>query len=86
MLTKLVGFCAGEARRRGRFPAWADEVARRSGVEPLGIAPKRRTMVQLAVGRLGLRQMPLVGERAVALAGQEAHCRCDKVIAESLLC
>ncbi len=62
MLTKLVGFRAGEARRRGRFPAWADEVARRSGVEPLGIAPKRRTMVQLAVGRLGLRQMPLVGD------------------------
>ncbi len=42
--------------------AWADEVARRSGVEPLGIAPKRRTMVQLAIGRQGLRQMPLVGD------------------------
>ena len=42
--------------------AWADEVARRCGVEPLGIAPKRRTMVQLAVGRKGLRQMPLVGD------------------------
>lgn len=42
--------------------AWADEVARRCGVEPLGIAPKRRTMVQLAVGRAGLRQMPLVGD------------------------
>ncbi len=42
--------------------AWADEVARRCGVEPLGIAPKRRTMVQLAVGRQGLKQMPLVGD------------------------
>ena len=42
--------------------AWADEVARRSGVRPLGIAPKRRTMVQLAVARKGLRQMPLVGD------------------------
>ena len=42
--------------------AWADEVARRCGVEPLGIAPKRRTMVQLAIGKLGLRQMPLVGD------------------------
>ena len=42
--------------------AWADEVARRCGVRPLGIAPKRRTMVQLAVGQSGLRQMPLVGD------------------------
>ena len=42
--------------------AWADEVARRAGVEPLGIAPKRRTMVQLAVAKQGLRQMPLVGD------------------------
>ncbi len=42
--------------------AWADEVARRCGVEPLGIAPKRRTMVQLAVGKQGLKQMPLVGD------------------------
>ncbi len=42
--------------------AWADEVARRCGVEPLEIAPKRRTMVQIAVGRQGLRQMPLVGD------------------------
>ncbi len=43
--------------------AWADEVARRCGIEPLGIAPKRRTMVQLAVGRqAGLKQMPLVGD------------------------
>jgi D-arginine dehydrogenase len=42
--------------------AWVDEVARRSGVEPLGIAPKRRTMVQLAIGRTGLRDMPNVGD------------------------
>ena len=42
--------------------AWADEIARRSGVQPLGIAPKRRTMVQLEVRREGLRQMPLVGD------------------------
>ncbi|HYI42117.1 MAG TPA: FAD-dependent oxidoreductase, partial [Sphingomicrobium sp.] len=42
--------------------AWADDVARRAGVKPLGIAPKRRTMVQLAVGRDGLKQMPLVGD------------------------
>jgi len=42
--------------------AWADEVARRSGVVPLGIAPLRRTMVQLAVGRNGLREVPNVGD------------------------
>ena len=33
--------------------AWADDVARACGVAPLGIAPKRRTMVQLRVGRTG---------------------------------
>ena len=42
--------------------AWADDVARRSGVAPLGIAPKRRTMVQLRVGRSGLRDLPLVSD------------------------
>ena len=42
--------------------AWADVVAGVSGVQPLGIRPKRRTMIQLAVGRTGLRSMPLVGD------------------------
>ena len=42
--------------------AWADEVARLSGVAPLCIAPKRRTMVQLRVGRSGLRDLPLVDD------------------------
>jgi D-arginine dehydrogenase len=40
--------------------AWADPVAQRFGVRPLGIAPKRRTMVQLRLGRTGLRHLPLV--------------------------
>jgi len=40
--------------------AWADNVAKRCSVEPLRIAPKRRTMVQLRVGRTGLRDLPLV--------------------------
>jgi D-arginine dehydrogenase len=40
--------------------AWADEVARLSGAAPLGVEPKRRTMVQLRVGRSGLKQLPLV--------------------------
>ena len=34
--------------------AWADGSPQRCGVAPLGIAPKRRTMVQLRVGRSGL--------------------------------
>ena len=40
--------------------AWADVVAEAAGLAPLGIAPKRRTMVQLRVGRSGLRDLPLV--------------------------
>jgi D-arginine dehydrogenase len=40
--------------------AWADQVAERAGVAPLGLAPKRRTMVQLRVGRTGLKRLPLV--------------------------
>ena len=42
--------------------AWADGVAARCGVAPLGIAPKRRTMVQLRVGRTGLKGLPLVDD------------------------
>ncbi len=42
--------------------AWADEVALACGAKPLGIAPKRRTMVQLRVGRSGLRELPLVDD------------------------
>ena len=44
--------------------AWADPVAAVCGVEPLGISPKRRTMVQLRVGRSGLRDLPLVDDSA----------------------
>jgi D-arginine dehydrogenase len=42
--------------------AWADEVASAAGAQPLGIEPKRRTMVQLRVGRSGLRDLPLVDD------------------------
>lgn len=42
--------------------AWADTVARACGAKPLGVAPKRRTMVQLRVGRSGLRDLPLVSD------------------------
>jgi D-arginine dehydrogenase len=40
--------------------AWGDEVARKSGVAPLGLVPKRRTVVQVRVGRHGLRDLPFV--------------------------
>ena len=40
--------------------AWADAVAERAGVAPLGLEPKRRTVVQLRVGRTNLRDVPLV--------------------------
>ena len=42
--------------------AWADPVAEAAGIAPLGIAPKRRTMVQLRVGRSGLKQLPLISD------------------------
>ena len=40
--------------------AWGDEVASRAGVAPLGLVPMRRTVVQLRVGRHGLRDVPFV--------------------------
>ena len=40
--------------------AWADEVAERCGVARIGLQPMRRTVVQLRVGRDGLRDLPLV--------------------------
>jgi D-arginine dehydrogenase len=40
--------------------AWADDVAARSGVDPLGLTAMRRTVVQLRVGRRGLRDLPFV--------------------------
>ena len=46
--------------------AWADDVARTCGVRPLGIEPKRRTMVQLRVARSGLRDLPLINDVAGA--------------------
>lgn len=42
--------------------AWADIVARTCGVSELGIRPKRRTMVQLRVGRSGLKGLPLIND------------------------
>jgi D-arginine dehydrogenase len=44
--------------------AWADQVADTCGVRPIGITPKRRTMVQLRVGQTGLRGLPLIDDAA----------------------
>ena len=40
--------------------AWGDAVAEACGIAALGLSPKRRTMVQLRVGRSGLSRLPLV--------------------------
>jgi D-arginine dehydrogenase len=40
--------------------AWADEVASRCGAPPLKLKPYRRTIVQLRIGRTGLKDLPLV--------------------------
>lgn len=40
--------------------AWVDDVAARSGVSGIALQPMRRTVVQLRVGRDGLRDLPLV--------------------------
>ena len=42
--------------------AWADSIAEACGVKRLGFEPKRRTMVQLRVGRSGLKDLPLVND------------------------
>ena len=42
--------------------AWADRVAEACGVDRIGIEPKRRTMVQLRIGRPGLKDLPLVDD------------------------
>ncbi|WP_313438963.1 FAD-dependent oxidoreductase [Novosphingobium sp.] len=40
--------------------AWADPVARKAGVEPLGIAPFRRTIAQVAIEPVAPDSLPLV--------------------------
>ena len=44
--------------------AWADSVAVGCGVAPIGIAPQRRTMVQLRVAQSGISRLPLVVDAA----------------------
>jgi D-arginine dehydrogenase len=40
--------------------AWGDQVAERSGVPTIGLEPRKRTVVQLRIGRTGLRDLPFV--------------------------
>lgn len=40
--------------------AWGDIVAERCGVTPLGLEPRRRTVVQLEIDRTGLKDTPFV--------------------------
>jgi D-arginine dehydrogenase len=40
--------------------AWGDQVAERCGVAGISLQPRRRTVVQLRVGRRGLRDLPFV--------------------------
>ena len=42
--------------------AWADQIAERCGAKPIGIRARRRTIVQIRVGRRGLRDLPLVND------------------------
>lgn len=40
--------------------AWADDVAKRAGLPGIALEPRRRTVVQLRVGRTSLANLPLV--------------------------
>jgi D-arginine dehydrogenase len=40
--------------------AWGEQVAARAGVAGIGLTPKRRTVVQLRLGRTGLKDLPFV--------------------------
>ncbi|MCJ7422072.1 NAD(P)/FAD-dependent oxidoreductase [Sphingomicrobium astaxanthinifaciens] len=55
--------------------AWADRVAERCGLAPLGMAPKRRTMVQLRVAGIEARRLPLVSaiDGSFYFRGEGAH-------------
>ena len=54
---------AGEVEARilvNAAGAWGEQVAERAGVAGIGLVPKRRTVVQLRVGRTGLKDLPFV--------------------------
>jgi D-arginine dehydrogenase len=69
---------AGEARARvlvDAAGAWADEVAARAGVRPLGIMPHRRTVSQLRVDPVPPADLPLVLDIAGAFYFKPEHGR-----------
>ncbi len=54
---------AGEVEARvlvNAAGAWGDQVAERADVPRIGLEPRRRTVVQLRIGRQGLRDLPFV--------------------------
>ena len=54
---------AGEVEARilvNAAGAWGEQVAERAGVAGIGLTPKRRTVVQLRIGRTGLKDLPFV--------------------------
>ncbi|MFU7527679.1 NAD(P)/FAD-dependent oxidoreductase [Qipengyuania sp. ASV99] len=59
-----IGTEAGETYRAAAVinaaGAWADTIAQRAGARPLGIDPKRRTVVQLRVDPAAPKDLPLV--------------------------
>ena len=59
-LTMADGRTAGVGVLLNAAGAWADVVAERSGIAPLGIAPLRRTVVQLRMGGPVPADLPLV--------------------------
>ena len=60
--------------------AWADPVAASCGVARIGILPKRRTMVQLRVGRSGLRDLAqVIDQRRHPLRLPRRHLRQNRM-------
>jgi D-arginine dehydrogenase len=59
----LVETNAGEVTGRilvNAAGAWGNEVAERAGIASIRLQPKRRTVVQLRIGRTGLKDLPFV--------------------------
>ena len=62
-VTWRVATSAGDVEARilvNAAGAWGEQVAERAGVAGIGLVPKRRTVVQLRVGRTGLKDLPFV--------------------------
>jgi D-arginine dehydrogenase len=68
--------------------AWGDEVAERAGIARLGLEPRRRTVVQLRVGRSGVADAPFVTDshESFYFKGESDHsvwvCPLDETLVE----